>query len=86
MFEWRCALDDALGNDHKVDYGVWWLARSIDGSRLLLIHTLGIADETEYIHVPFVILLLIVVFIVVALLATMLLGLVAWCSRRTLVS
>jgi hypothetical protein len=48
VFEWRCALDDALGHDHEVDYGMWWLARSIDGSRLLLIHTLGIADEREY--------------------------------------
>jgi len=44
---WVEVLDDALGHEHDCDYGMWWLAKSRDGSRLLLVHTRGIADHKD---------------------------------------
>ena len=36
---WGAALDDEDDNELEYDPGMWWLAKSPDGSRLLLVHT-----------------------------------------------
>ena len=41
-------IEDTIGHDHEYEYGNWWLARAIDGSRLILVYTRGIGDVKDY--------------------------------------
>jgi hypothetical protein len=49
VHHWGEALDDG-DDDEDQEYGpgLWWLARSLDGSRLLLVHTRGVTDGRDY--------------------------------------
>ena len=46
--KWEMEFDDAIGNEHDDEFGMWWLARYVDGSKLLPIYTRGISDQGIY--------------------------------------
>jgi hypothetical protein len=74
--------------DVDYDPGLWFLASSTDGSRLLLVHTYGVLDE-DYLggFILMAILMLIIALITtVALITPLPPGLAARCSPRILVS
>ena len=48
MNDWSDEIEHTFDHDHEYEYGMWWLARAIDGSRLLLVFTRGIADVKDY--------------------------------------
>jgi hypothetical protein len=42
------ALDDEDDEETEYDPGMWWLAKSPDGSRFLLVHTQRVVDRDDY--------------------------------------